>query len=219
MIKEYLENDFREDLKKVFDTEPRREDGYFAINRQCFCQDSECRIKNKVLSKEKPERHFVLSGLFLFYLALSVAKENESYYNHTLTYYDVKNFYDLTGWPEFFFDDILNHVKENFEEVFLPEDVNYILDHFGLMRNGIPNRSREFMLSSIFATMQGLLNEAFQEWNDVSNEVKVGLSEKVRLLLDRIQNVLKAGYKPIEPEQEQENNLYSAPDDVFEDIY
>jgi hypothetical protein len=66
MIKEYLENDFREDLKKVFDTEPRREDGYFAINRQCFCQDSECRIKNKVLSKENQNAILYCLGSFCF---------------------------------------------------------------------------------------------------------------------------------------------------------
>ena len=82
-----------------------------------------------------------------------------------------------------------------------PEDVVKILDRFGLMQNGIQNRSGEFMLSCIFAAMQGQLDKTLLEWN-VSKKAKVAVSSKVQFLLDRIRDVLKTGYKPIGPEHE-----------------
>ncbi len=199
MIKEYLENEYREDLKKVFDSEPR-DNGYFIINRQCFLNDSECRQKNQALSNENPERHFALSGIFLFHFALSVAIQNEMIINHSLDDNDQMRFCNLTGWPEVFCDEALQYIRDDFEEVFSSEEVNYILDHFGLMRKGIPNRSSEFMLSCIFATMQRLLNEMLLTW-DVPNQTKAGVSTKVQVLLDRIKAVLKVGYNPNEQEQ------------------
>lgn len=60
-----------------------------------------------------------------------------------------------------------------------------------------------------------LIRKAIDE-NDY--ECDLNFIDVSQLLLDRIQNVLKAGYKPIEPEQVQENNLYNAADDVFDDI-
>ena len=102
-----------------------------------------------------------------------------------------------------------------------------ILDRFCLMRNGIQNRTSEFMLSCIFTAMQGQLNDALLKWN-VSKKSKVAVSSKVQYLLDRIRDVLKAGYKPYEAEQEQENkdvdsttpqsNLYNIADDEYDEI-
>lgn len=220
MIKEYLENEYREDLKKVFDSEPR-DNGCFIINRRCFFNDSECRQKNQALFNEDPERHFALSGIFLFHFALSVAIQNEMIINHSLDYNDQMCFYNLSGWPDVFCDDALRYIRDDFEEVFSPEEVNYILDHFGLMRKGIPNRSSEFMLSCIFATMQRVLNEMLLTW-DVPNQTKAGVSTKVQVLLDRIKAVLKVGYNP--NELEQHNNDVDDPSprgsrfEIFSDV-
>jgi len=226
MIKEYLENDFREDVKNIFNTEPS-EDGWFCIGNYRGSLP-EIRKKNLALSKKEPDRHFVLSSIFLFLYAVNNAVEDEKFYNHTIPSDGIKIFYEeLTGWPQVWMDFWMRSSRENREEGLQPKDVNYILDNFGLMKNGIPDRSSEFMLSCIFATMQGLLNKVLLIWN-VSDEAKVGVSQRVQSHLNGIQNVLKAGYKPIEPEQEQEkkdvdlatpqSNLYNAPDDVFEDI-
>lgn len=69
MIKEYLENEYREDLKKVFDSEPR-DNGYFIINRQCFFNDSECRQKNQTLFKAKILNAILPCREFFYFISL-----------------------------------------------------------------------------------------------------------------------------------------------------
>lgn len=55
MIKKYLENEYKEDIKNVFNTEPRY-DGWFCID---YHNDlwTEIQDKNLALSKENPDRH------------------------------------------------------------------------------------------------------------------------------------------------------------------
>ena len=125
----------------------------------------------------------------------------------------------LTYWKEF--------SRKYSDEEFLRVDVEKILERFSLMRNGIQNRTSEFMLSCIFAAMQGQLNDALLKWN-VSEKSKVAVSSKVQYLLDRIRDVLMAGYMPDEAEQDQKNkdvdlptpqsNLYNVADDEFDEI-
>ena len=200
MIKNYLENEYKEDIKNIFGTKPRC-DGWFNID---YNNDlwSEIRAKNLALSKENPDRHFVLSSVFLFHFAVTIAMWDECSYNQTFNYDGFKEFYEkLTGWPQMDLTYWKEFTRRNFEEEFQPVEVEKILDRFGLMRNGVQDRSSEFLLSCIFASMQGLLNETLLKWN-VSEIAKVAVSTKVQFLLDRIKDVLKAGYKPTESEQE-----------------
>ena len=226
LIKKYLENEYKEDIKKIFNTEPRY-DGWFCIDYHNELW-SEIQAKNLALSKENPDRHFVLSSVFLFHFAVTIAMWDECSYNQTFNYDGFKEFYEgLTRWPQMHLTYWKEFTQRDSEEEFLLADVKKILDRFCLMRNGIQNRTSEFMLSCIFTAMQGQLNDALLKWN-VSKKSKVAVSSKVQYLLDRVRDVLKAGYKPDEPEQEQEkkdvdlatpqSNLYNAPDDVFEDI-
>lgn len=203
MIKKYLDNEYKEDIKNVFNTEPRY-DGWFSIDYNSD-QWVEIQAKNLALSKENPDRHFVLSSVFLFHFAVTIAMWDECSYNQTFNYDGFKEFYEeLTGWLQMDLTYWKEFSRKNFDEEFLLVDVEKILDRFGLMRNGIQNRSSEFMLSCIFAAMQGQLNDALIKWN-VSKKSKVAVSSKVQYLLDRIKDVLKAGFKPNEPEQKNSN--------------
>jgi hypothetical protein len=226
MIKKYLENEYKEDIKNVFNTESR-DDGWFCID---YHNDlwTEIQDKNLALSKENPDRHFVLSSIFLFHFAVTIAMWDECSYNQTFNYDGFREFYEkLTGWPQMHLTYWKEFTQRDSEEEFLLADVKKILDRFSLMRNGIQNRTSEFMLSCIFAAMQGLLNDALLKWN-VSEKSKVAVSSKVQYLLERIRDVLMAGYMPNEPEQEQENkdvdlatpqsNLYNIADDEFDEI-
>ena len=203
MIKKYLENEYKEDIKNVFNTEPRC-DSWFCIdyNRD---QWAEIQAKNLALSKENPDRHFVLSSVFLFHFAVTIAMWDECSYNQTFNYDGFKEFYEgLTGWPQMHLTYWKEFTQRDSEEEFLLADVKKILDRFSLMRNGIQNRTSEFMLSCIFAAMQGQLNDALIKWN-VSKKSKVAVSSKVQYLLDRIRNILKTGYMPDEPAQKKSN--------------
>ena len=153
---------------------------------------------------------------------------DECSYNQTFNYDGFREFYEkLTGWPQMHLTYWKEFSRKYSDEEFLRVDVKKILDRFCLMRNGIQNRTSEFMLSCIFTAMQGQLNDALLKWN-VSKKSKVAVSSKVQYLLDRIRDVLKAGYKPYEAEQEQENkdvdlatpqsNLYNVADDEFDEI-
>ena len=189
MIKEYLEREYREDIKNVFGAEPR-DDGRFSINYDSD-QWPGIRAKNLNLAKNNPERYFVLSSVFLFHFAVTVAMWDECSYNQTFNYDGFQDFYEnLTGWPQMDLTYWKEFSRNAFEEKFRPEDVEKILTRFGLMCNGVTGRSSEFVLSCIFAAMQGLLNETLLEWN-VSEKAKVGVSTKVQFLLDRIKNALK----------------------------
>ena len=204
MIKKYLENEYKEDIKKVFNTEPRF-DGWFCIDHHNDLW-SEIQAKNLALSKENPDRHFILSSVFLFHFAVTIAMWDECSYNQTFNYDGFKEFYEgLTGWPQMHLTYWKEFSRKNSDEEFLLVDVKKILDRFSLMRNGIQNRTSEFMLSCIFAAMQGQLNDALIKWN-VSKKSKVAVSSKVQYLLDRIRNILKTGYMPDEPEQKKSNS-------------
>ncbi len=226
MIKKYLENEYKEDIKKIFNTEPRY-DGWFCID---YHNDlwTEIQDKNLALSKENPDRHFVLSSVFLFHFAVTIAMWDECSYNQTFNYDGFKEFYEgLTRWPQMHLTYWKEFTQRDSEEEFLLADVEKILDRFSLMRNGIQNRTSEFMLSCIFAAMQGQLNDTLLKWN-VSEKSKVAVSSKVQYLLERIRDVLMAGYMPDEPEQEQkkkdvdlatpQSNLYYIADDEFDEI-
>lgn len=202
MIKEYLENEYKEDVKNIFDTEPRYDRWFRIINNSVHWP--EIRAKNSVLAKENPDRHFVLSSVFLFHFVVTIALWDEISYNHTFNYDSFEEFFEITGSPEMHLNYWKEWTRQDSEEEFLPKDVEKILDRFGLMRNGVPNRSSEFMLSCIFSTMQGWLNDALLKWN-VSKKAKIGVSARVRFLLGRIQEVLRAGYKQNVSGQEMSN--------------
>ncbi len=200
MIKDYLNHEYREDIKNVFGAEPRN-DAWFCFTHN-YEKWPEIQAKNLALAKENSERHFVLSSVFLFHFAVTIAMWDVCSYDNLFNYDGFKEFYeDLTGWPQMDLTYWKEFTRRDFEEEFVPEDVVKILDRFGLMQNGIQNRSGEFMLSCIFAAMQGQLDKTLLEWN-VSKKAKVAVSSKVQFLLDRIRDVLKTGYKPIGPEHE-----------------
>jgi hypothetical protein len=71
MDKEYLENEYKEDVKNIFDTEPRYDRWFRIINNSVHWP--EIRAKNSVLAKENPDRHFVLSSVFLFHFVVTIA--------------------------------------------------------------------------------------------------------------------------------------------------
>ena len=193
MIKEYLENEYREDLKNVFKAEPRY-DRWLRVSDN-YVHWPEIQAKNSDLAQENPDRHFVLSSVFLFHFVVSIALWDENSYNQTFNYDGFEEFFEITGWPEMDLNYWKEWTRKDSEEEFQPKDVKKILDRFGLMRNGIPDQSSEFMLSCIFATMQGQLGEALLKWN-VSKKAKVAVSTRVQFLLDRIKDALKPGYKP-----------------------
>ncbi len=194
VIEDYLQHEYKEDIKNIFED---REKGWFGIDdyeRTEKWPDAEKR--NLALSEAKPGRHFVLSSVLLFHFAVGVAINDERYYKHTFSE-GIDEFYGtLTGWPRIGSNYLKKLSTGDSEEGFQPKEVNYILDHFGLMRNGIPDRSSEFLLSCIFDTMQGLLNEALHKWN-VSEEAKAGVATRVQSHLNGIKRILKLGYNPL----------------------
>lgn len=217
MVNDYLQHEYKEDIKNIFGAELDQWNAQYSIpyNSDLW---KDIRSKNQNLAQENPDRHVVLSSIFLFHFTTYIALWDECIYNHTIGNSDLCRFYEITGWPKMDLTFWKEFTREDPEKEFLPEDVNKILDRFGLMHNGVSSRLGEFNMSCVFATMQGMLSESMQTWN-VSEEARVGVSTRVQFLLDRVKGVLKVGYKPINPKSEQGNNDDSLDPRMSEESY
>ena len=191
MVNDYLQHEYKEDIKNVFGAEREQRNAPYSVpyNSELW---RHIRSKNQNMANENPDRHFVLSCIFLFHFVTYIALWDECIYNETIDYYDLRRFYEITGWPKMDVTYQKEFTKEDPEREFQPEDVNKILDRFSLMYNGVSSRSSQFTISCVFATMQGMLSESMQAWN-VPEEAKAGVSTRIQFLLDRVRGILKAG--------------------------
>ena len=204
MVEEYLKHEYKEDIRNIFGAKLDQWNGQYSVPYNSDLWKDIC-FKNQNMAQEDPDRHFALSAMFLFHFVTYMTLWDECIYNHTIGNSDICRFYEITGWPQIDLTYWKEFTREDREREFLPEDVNKILDRFGLLHNGVSSRLSQFTMSCIFATMQGMLSESMQTWN-VSEEAKAGVSTRIQFLLDRVRGILKAGYKPNGPKSEQGNN-------------
>ena len=191
MVEEYLQHEYKEDIKNIFGAELDQWNARYSVpyNSDLW---KDVRSKNQDMAQENPDRHLVLSAMFLFHFVTYMALWDECIYNHTIDNSDLRRFYEITGWPQVDLTFWKEFTREDREREFLPEDVNKILDRFGLMHNDVSSRATEFLLYSIFKLMIGELHDVLLDW-DVPDAAQSGVSIRALFLLDRIQCVLKAG--------------------------
>ena len=156
-------------------------------------QKKEIRKENRQMAKVNPERHFVLSSVFLFHVVFEISLHDEMTYKHSFGAKDLKWLYKKMGWIPFHDNLWKEFTSEDPEKEFEPKNVKEILKRFGLMQNPFEDSSSEFVLSCIFESLLSLLENATDEWI-VTDEAKAGFYAKVLFLLSRIHNVLKVGY-------------------------
>ena len=188
-----LIDEYNEYIKTVF-MENSDECGFWDIDPSNE-QEKEIRKKNWQMSKDNPERHFVLSSVFLFHVVFEITLQDEMTYKHSFSAKDFAWLYKKMGWINFHDNLWKAFSSEDPEKELEPKDVKEILKQFGLMQNAFVDSSSEFILSCIFESLQSLLKSATDEWL-VTDEVKTEFYAKISFLLSRIHNVLKVGYKP-----------------------
>ena len=188
MVKEYLQHEYKEDIKNIFGAETDQWNGQYSVPYNSDLWRA-IRSKNQILAQDDPDRHFALSTMFLFHFVTYMALWDVCIYNHTIDNSDLCRFYEITGWPQMDLTYWKEFTREDPEREFLPEDVNKILGRFGLVHNGVSSRATEFLLFSVFELMLGELNDVFWDW-DVPDVAKDRIVEKVRALLGKIQNYI-----------------------------
>ena len=191
MVEEYLKHEYKEDIRNIFGAKLDQWNAQYSVpyNSDLW---KDIRFKNQNMAQEDPDRHFALSAMFLFHFVTYMTLWDECIYNHTIGNSDICRFYEITGWPQIDLTYWKEFTREDREREFLPEDVDKILDRFGLLHNGVSSRATEFLLYSVFKVMLGELHDVLWDW-DVSDAAQSGVSTRAIFLLDRIKCALKAG--------------------------
>ena len=183
-IKNYLHNEYLDDLHFIFQLDYEREDE----RRPWLCDfnAADAKMKSNIRAVADPMRHFVFSSIFLVQLVSNIAIWDDKSFNgydrskdgaceDLMDFSDFVEFHKRSKWPDFGID-IWKEFSPCFSQKKL-DDMKEIMDRYGLMTTYLNNGYQRFLLACIVDVLQIMLLDELMDL-DVSWKVCDRISER-----------------------------------------